>query len=198
MSAFQSLEESDVSFIWPIRSGMSLIGRWNFGWDENQTIESFFGVEFNDCCWKSRIVWRRFLKEPRNSRYRSRCHEPEWLHGGKPIKESTRRGNLHRVATQRAGDLWWPIGFTTRSGYGGLPRERETRLANRPPVWRAGVDGDRGSAETERQDGTKVARGRVTNQNRTTTRGRRSRTVKYAAGPSSNCWTKSSRLSMRT
>ncbi len=66
VSAFQSLEESDVSFIWPIRSGMSLIGRWNFGWDENQTIESFFGVEFNDCCWKSRIVWRRFLKEPRN------------------------------------------------------------------------------------------------------------------------------------
>ena len=66
VAQFQSLEESDVSFIWPVRRGVSLIGRWNFGWDENQTIESFFGVEFNDCCWKSRLVWRRFLKEPRN------------------------------------------------------------------------------------------------------------------------------------
>lgn len=66
ISQFQSLEESDVSFIWPVRRGISLIGRWNFGWDENQTIESFFGVEFNNCCWKSRLVWRRFLKEPRN------------------------------------------------------------------------------------------------------------------------------------
>ena len=66
IARFQSLEESDVSFIWPVRRGMSLIGRWNFGWDENQTIESFLGVEFNNCCWRSRIVWRRFLKEPRN------------------------------------------------------------------------------------------------------------------------------------
>ena len=66
VAQFQSLEESDVSFIWPVRRGVSLIGRWNFGWDANQTIESFFGVEFNDCCWKTRVVWRRFLKEPRN------------------------------------------------------------------------------------------------------------------------------------
>jgi len=58
-------EESDVSFIWPIRGKWSAIGRWNFGWDENQTIESLFGVEYNDCCWRFRVVFRRFLKEPR-------------------------------------------------------------------------------------------------------------------------------------
>ena len=59
-------EESDVSFIWPVADQWSLIGRWNFGWDDNRTIESFAGLEYNDCCWKSRILIRRFLKEPRS------------------------------------------------------------------------------------------------------------------------------------
>lgn len=61
---FASIEESDINFIWPIRGRWSLIGKWNYGWDENKTIESFFGVEYNDCCWKSRLVVRRFLKIP--------------------------------------------------------------------------------------------------------------------------------------
>jgi len=59
-------EESDVSFIWPLANKWGLIGRWNFGWDDNRTIESFVGLEFNDCCWKSRLLVRRFLKEPRS------------------------------------------------------------------------------------------------------------------------------------
>lgn len=59
-------EESDVNLIWPITQHWSTIGRWNFGWDDNRTIEAFAGLEYNDCCWKTRLVWRRFLKDPRN------------------------------------------------------------------------------------------------------------------------------------
>tara|TARA_R110002110_G_scaffold75741_5_gene200035 strand:- start:25 stop:1332 length:1308 start_codon:yes stop_codon:yes gene_type:complete len=59
-------EETDLSFIWPMSNHWSLIGRWNFGWDDNRTIEAFAGLEYNDCCWKTRLVWRRFLKDPRN------------------------------------------------------------------------------------------------------------------------------------
>jgi len=62
---FQSAEESDLSFIWPVKGGWSAIGRWNFSWNLDQTIESIVGIEYNDCCWKSRLVFRRFLKEPR-------------------------------------------------------------------------------------------------------------------------------------
>jgi LPS-assembly protein len=58
-------EESDLSFIWPIAGKWSSIGRWNFGWDENQTMESLIGLEYNDCCWKFRIAYRRYLKDPR-------------------------------------------------------------------------------------------------------------------------------------
>jgi LPS-assembly protein len=59
-------EETNLSFIWPVTNHWSLIGRWNFGWDDNRTIEAFAGLEYNDCCWKTRLVWRRFLKDPRN------------------------------------------------------------------------------------------------------------------------------------
>ncbi|HJN52626.1 MAG: LPS-assembly protein LptD [Pseudomonadales bacterium] len=62
----ENVEESDITFIWPIKGKLSAIGRWNFGWDKDQTIESFVGVEYNDCCWKTRLVFRRFLKEPRS------------------------------------------------------------------------------------------------------------------------------------
>lgn len=65
VGSFQNREETDVSFIWPIRGKWSVIGRWNFGWDDDQTIESLFGVEYNDCCWKLRVVFRRFLEDPR-------------------------------------------------------------------------------------------------------------------------------------
>ncbi|MDG1003098.1 MAG: LPS assembly protein LptD, partial [Pseudomonadales bacterium] len=61
----QQSEESDITFIWPIVNNWSAIGRWNFGWDTHQTIESFIGFEYNDCCWKTRLVARRFLKEQR-------------------------------------------------------------------------------------------------------------------------------------
>jgi LPS-assembly protein len=59
-------EESDINLIWPVYGNWSAIGRWNFGWDDNRTIEAFAGLEYNDCCYKTRLVWRRFLKDPRN------------------------------------------------------------------------------------------------------------------------------------
>ena len=64
-SQFETLEQSDVSFIWPIKGRWSAIGRWNFGWDRNKTIESFYGFEYNDCCWKTRLVVRKIRLRPR-------------------------------------------------------------------------------------------------------------------------------------
>ncbi len=63
-SLTQGSEESDISFIWPVYKNWSAIGRWNFRWDDHRTIESFVGLEYNDCCWKTRLVVRRFLKSP--------------------------------------------------------------------------------------------------------------------------------------
>jgi LPS-assembly protein len=67
-SRSQNAEETDLSFIWPLKGKWSVIGRWNFGWDNNQTIESLLGVEYNDCCWKTRLAFRRFQEQPRTVR----------------------------------------------------------------------------------------------------------------------------------
>ena len=63
-------EETDISFRWPLgqSNAWSLVGRWNYGWNEGQTIESLFGVEYNDCCWRTRVVFRRNLKRPKTVR----------------------------------------------------------------------------------------------------------------------------------
>ena len=60
-------EETDISVFWPLgkTDTWSLIGRWNYGWDTGQTIESLVGLEYNDCCWTTRIVFRHHLEEPR-------------------------------------------------------------------------------------------------------------------------------------
>ena len=58
-------EESDITFVWPFGNKVNFIGRWNYAWDSRQTIESLLGVEYNACCWKARVVFRRNLKEPR-------------------------------------------------------------------------------------------------------------------------------------
>jgi LPS-assembly protein len=41
-----------------------LLGRWNYDIQKSRTIETFGGVEFNDCCWQIRLVGRQFLSDP--------------------------------------------------------------------------------------------------------------------------------------
>ncbi|XOV87211.1 MAG: LPS-assembly protein LptD [Pseudomonadota bacterium] len=66
---FVNEEESDASIIWPIplvSDRLSGIGRWRYSWDRNQTVDAFWGVEYNDCCLKMRLVVRRYLQQARN------------------------------------------------------------------------------------------------------------------------------------
>jgi len=58
------VDQSDVSFYWPVASHWSLIGRWNYDLEQQRSIESFAGIEYGDCCWQIRVLGRRFLKDP--------------------------------------------------------------------------------------------------------------------------------------
>ncbi len=55
------IEQTDVSFRWPIRKDWSIVGRWNFAVPEGRSLDLFGGVEYNSCCWGFRVVARRFL-----------------------------------------------------------------------------------------------------------------------------------------
>lgn len=58
-------EEANVSVIWPVTNRWNAIGAWNFDLDRSQTLETLLGIEYNDCCWKSRLMFRRFIRPAR-------------------------------------------------------------------------------------------------------------------------------------
>lgn len=57
------LEQTDVAFIWPITQRWSAIGRWNYSVEDELTLESFAGVEYDACCWTVRVVAREYINE---------------------------------------------------------------------------------------------------------------------------------------
>ena len=60
-TAVSEFEQSDVSFRWPLSRKWSAVGRWNYAVPERRSIETFMGLEYEDCCWGIRLVGRRYL-----------------------------------------------------------------------------------------------------------------------------------------
>ena len=57
------IEQSDLSFRWPITDQLSAVGRWYHSWRENHAIDSFAGLEYSSCCWAIRAIARDFVNE---------------------------------------------------------------------------------------------------------------------------------------
>lgn len=55
------IEQSDISFKWPVIKNWNAVGRWNYAIPENRSLELFAGIEYEDCCWGARLIARRFL-----------------------------------------------------------------------------------------------------------------------------------------
>lgn len=55
------LNQTDISFAWPIGGQWSIFGRWNYSILDHQTIETMAGLQYNTCCWRFRIAQRRFV-----------------------------------------------------------------------------------------------------------------------------------------
>ena len=52
--------QTDASFRWPIYDNWYGVGRWQYSLKFNSTKESFLGLEKESCCWRFRVMWRRF------------------------------------------------------------------------------------------------------------------------------------------
>ncbi len=57
--------QSDFSFRWPVYDDWFAIGRWQYSLLYNQTQEGFFGFEKETCCWRFRIIGRRYVNNIR-------------------------------------------------------------------------------------------------------------------------------------
>jgi LPS-assembly protein len=55
------IEQTEISFMWPITRQWNAVGRWYYALQENRTLDVFGGVEYDSCCWAFRVIGRRFL-----------------------------------------------------------------------------------------------------------------------------------------
>ena len=55
------VEQIDFSVVWPIRDKWHVIGRWQNDLQNHRTLETFFGLEYRECCWSIRFINRRAL-----------------------------------------------------------------------------------------------------------------------------------------
>jgi LPS-assembly protein len=63
-----SLEQGDVSWSWPVSSRWNFVGRYNYSFRDDKSLEQFFGLEYESCCWGLRLVSRRHISTRDGSR----------------------------------------------------------------------------------------------------------------------------------
>ena len=69
-----SLEQGDVSVVWPIAQRWRVIGSYSYSFLDEERLEDFFGWEYEACCWRLRMVNRNYVsRAPARSTARSRC-----------------------------------------------------------------------------------------------------------------------------
>lgn len=56
-----TISQSDISFRWPLAAGWYGLGRWQYSFNFDKTTESFIGIEKENCCWRFRILGRRYI-----------------------------------------------------------------------------------------------------------------------------------------
>ena len=60
------IDQTDLSFHWPLGKQWNAFGRWNHDWRFGQTIEAFAGVGYASCCLDVKVLWHRTVDVPRN------------------------------------------------------------------------------------------------------------------------------------
>ncbi|MFC3122196.1 LPS-assembly protein LptD [Agaribacter flavus] len=57
----EEINQVGISASWPISKRWHWVGRWYKDLDRSRTAESFFGLEYESCCWALRLVAQRGL-----------------------------------------------------------------------------------------------------------------------------------------
>jgi LPS-assembly protein len=62
----QDLEQTDLSFSWPLSERVKVIARWNYSLREHRTLETVAGLEYGQCCWRFRTVVQEYADDERD------------------------------------------------------------------------------------------------------------------------------------
>jgi LPS-assembly protein len=55
------LEQVDGTFTWPVGNAWNVYGSHTYSLRDKTAIGSFLGLEFQACCWKIRVLGRRYV-----------------------------------------------------------------------------------------------------------------------------------------
>jgi LPS-assembly protein len=58
---YYKIQQHDFSVIWPIVPQWNFISRWQYDYNRDRTLEAFGGFEYDNCCWKLRVINRYFI-----------------------------------------------------------------------------------------------------------------------------------------
>jgi LPS-assembly protein len=56
-----SLEQGDVSVVWPIAQRWRIIGSYSYSFLDKERLEDFVGWEYEACCWRLRMINRNYV-----------------------------------------------------------------------------------------------------------------------------------------
>ncbi|HSC13477.1 MAG TPA: LPS assembly protein LptD, partial [Gammaproteobacteria bacterium] len=56
-----SLEQGDVSVVWPLAQRWRIIGSYSYSFLDKERLEDFIGWEYEACCWRLRMVNRNYV-----------------------------------------------------------------------------------------------------------------------------------------
>ena len=65
-TASNNISQSDLSFAWPVSKNWSALGRWQYDFTNNRNLEFLGGVEYNSCCYRVRLLWRKWIDDDDN------------------------------------------------------------------------------------------------------------------------------------
>ena len=55
------LEQGNISWSWPISETWNVLGHYNYSIKDKRTLEQFYGLEYESCCWAVRMVYRQYV-----------------------------------------------------------------------------------------------------------------------------------------
>ncbi|MGE8476879.1 MAG: LPS-assembly protein LptD [Pseudomonas shirazensis] len=58
---YYKIQQHDFSVIWPIVPQWNAIARWQHDYNQNRTLEAMGGFEYDNCCWKLRLINRYWI-----------------------------------------------------------------------------------------------------------------------------------------
>lgn len=76
-----TLDQLDASVIWPVSDQWSLIARSNYDFTYDLELDTFAGIEYNDCCYRLRVMGRRWLNFDYNSNFMATATDDDYDQG---------------------------------------------------------------------------------------------------------------------